>query len=667
MARIFQESDFVDGNQQAAQPAATGRVFTEADFAADGGEFLPDYANGLTPLTAMNTSPLSLEERAALSVGNEAGKMKFLKERFKEVQKTKSGDVIVNDGGFWKRIDPEGLGAGDAWSQTKELLADAIDLAPTAINIGAQLGAAAGAAALTSGASLTTQAGISASVGAALKAGETSLGRLVGTYEATPEEQMKDIGLEGLLNIGGTYVAAGVKPAVGMIADGLAKTGKLLGDIPAQSKQALLEGWANITGVGAKNLQTLMDNPTAVSTVMKKAAAKGEADVVGSLIRENIADVKSISTAARSAVSNYYDTLADDVVKNVPENFMSNVSSSVREAYSALVNAGVGTIDDAGKFTLYDKKQLANMLSQQGEISPLLTDDKSYKIINELVDELSPYMNSKILRGKAGAHQLMQFRKTIGDFTYRLKEEADEAFLAPAQRILAQVNDAIDNNVIRSFDLKTPVKSSVTGRETNNLLAHANESYKSILNQMEPLLKTARQGMKQNSDAPYETLYNQLGALQGKNEVKKSAFDAALDVIGNYGGAAGKAISQKNKDIVLRQAAAAFTPAFKQGLISQGASTYGVGSVISGNLAGAGLAAATAGATSPRLQKAVVTGALQFKNLLGSLAPAQKMQLLNDPQALGGAIGQIMSIPQVQTQVTNQLMQQGIQAAQGGQ
>lgn len=625
----------------------------------------PSYANGFSPETAINQSPISVEDRARLSVGNEAGKMRFLKEKFGEVKKTKSGDLVVNNGGFWQRVDPSGLGDGDAWSMTKELISDVTDIAPTAVNIAAQIGSAAGLAAATGGASLLAQGGTSAAVGAALKAGETSLGRLVGTYEASDEEQLKDIGMEALLNLGGTVIAPAVKPALGYIGSGLAKTGKTLASAPTAVKEAVIEGWGNATGVGAKNIATLIDNPDAVSTAMKSVSALKD-NAADALIRQNIDDVAKIARASRAAASSMYDKLADDAISQVDDTFKADIGASVKNAFKVLADMGAGTIDDAGKFSMYTKEQLANKLSQSGELSALLSDDKSLKLVTDMASELGQYSSAKEFTGKTGAAQLMKFRKVIGDFTYRLKEEADEAFLAPAQNIISKVNEAVDNTVLGAFQLDKPVKSAVTGELTDNLLAHTNQVYKNTLKELSPFLKAAGQATKQNSDAPFQTLYNQLNSMQGRNTVQKTAFDKAVDMVGAYGGGAGKAAKEMFTNIRVREAAAAFTPTFKKGLISQGLVTgASMGAIV--NPAAGAVTGLMAAGTSPRIQKELITGGLKFKSFISSMSPAQRMQFIQTPQLFTSAINTVIQTPEIRNQATNQLMQQAGQAITGGQ
>lgn len=625
----------------------------------------PSYANGFSPETAINQSPISIEDRAKLSVGNEAGKLKYLKEKFGAVQKTKSGDLVVNNGGFWQRVDPNGLGDGDAWSMTKELISDVTDLAPTAVSIGTQLGAAAGLAAATGGASLAAQGGVAGAVGAALKAGETSLGRLVGTYEASDEEQLKDVGVEALLNLGGTVITPAVKPTLAYIGKGLGSTGRTLAKAPAVVKEMVMEGWGNATGVGAKNIATLIDSPDAVEAAMKSVSALKD-NAVDALIRQNVDDVAKIARSSRAAVSNLYDKLADDVVSQVDDSFRANISGSVKNAFSKLAELGVGTIDDAGKFSMFTKEQFASKLANEGELSALLSDDKSLKLLTDMASELGQYANAKELTGKLGAAQFMKFRKVIGDYTYRLKGEADEAFLPTAQNILAQVNGAIDNSVLSSFQLPSAVKSSVTGEMTDNLLLHTNKIYKDSVNELAPLFKAATQSIKQNSDVPFQSLYNQLSSMQGRNTVQKTAFDKAVDLVGIYGGSAGKASKEMLNNIRVREAAAAFTPNFRRGFTAQGLLTgASIGAFV--NPAALATTAAIAGGSSPRLQKELIQSGLKFKSLLSSMSSAQRLQFINTPELFNSAMSSVLRSPEMRNQVTNQMMQQAGQAINGGQ
>ena len=177
------------------------------------GDFLPAYANGLDKNAAINRSPVDAIDRLKLAFGDEEGNMQFLKQRFDAVDKDENGNLVVQSQGKWHRVDPGSMDNVDAWTRTTELIGDIADIAPTIGTIGGSL--ALGAA--TGGASLVAQAGAFAAFGAGTAAARTSLGRLVGTYEASTEDQLKEVAFESLLNVGGTVIGAGVRPTVSMI------------------------------------------------------------------------------------------------------------------------------------------------------------------------------------------------------------------------------------------------------------------------------------------------------------------------------------------------------------------------------------------------------------------------------------------------------------------
>ena len=181
---------------------------------------LQSYADGQSPLTPINRSPLDLSDRVKLSLGNKVGKLNYLKQRFDGAEIDKHGNFLINDGGSWYRADPDFLGDGDAWQRTKEIIADMADLSDIGVVTAGQIGGAAAGATVASptiaGVPAAAIAGgaLGAAAGGALK---SRLGRLVGTYSASPEEEIKDAALEGVLGLGGEVVGLGAK--VGMNGD----------------------------------------------------------------------------------------------------------------------------------------------------------------------------------------------------------------------------------------------------------------------------------------------------------------------------------------------------------------------------------------------------------------------------------------------------------------
>lgn len=663
MGKIYSESDFMPMSPSPA-PVSQGRVFSEADFA--GGDILPSYANGLSPETAINSSPISVEDRARLSVGNESGKIKFLRENYGAVTRSKSGDLLVQDktSKLWHQVDPSGLGDGNPWEKTKELVKDVTELAPIAAKTVAQIGAAVGLASVTGGTSLLAQAGTSAAVGAALAAGETSLGRLVGTYEAQPEEQLKDIAIETLINFGGTYVAAGVKPGISMIADGLRKGAKVIGKaIPEAMKNVL----GSLSGAGTRSVNTLIQNPDEVTAAMKAAGlgAQNADDVVNNLVSDSVNKIATIARRLRGAMSNMYDSMAKQVIQNVDDGFKPGFSELQSKLESQLVSMGVGRINPNGAFQAYTQQELRQLAKETGQVSEFLMDRGSREVIDDLVNELRVLGSIKEASGPAGAAQVIRLNKVFGDLTRRLKESADDQALAPAQRALGSIKSAFDEHVMKRFDLSKPVVDANSGQLSSNLYNTLNETYHKAMTETSFLSRAVFQANKQGSSQPFETAYKQLISKSGTNVTQKTSFDTALDLISRHGGDEGQAIASMGHMIKINDAARGWIPFTRPGAVSQALSTGSVAAAASGNPVTALIVAGTAVATSPRAVKSLITSSMAAKNFVSKLTPMQLKQMSNSPELLGKWAETIVQAPAFAESTKQSLIDYGMGKVRG--
>jgi len=663
MGKIYSESDFMPMSPSPA-PVSQGRVFSEADFA--GGDILPSYANGLSPETAINSSPISVEDRARLSVGNESGKIKFLRENYGAVTRSKSGDLLVQDktSKLWHQVDPSGLGDGNPWEKTKELVKDVTELAPIAAKTVAQIGAAVGLASVTGGTSLLAQAGTSAAVGAALAAGETSLGRLVGTYEAQPEEQLKDIAIETLINFGGTYVAAGVKPGISMIADGLRKGAKVIGKaIPEAMKNVL----GSLSGAGTRSVNTLIQNPDEVTAAMKAAGlgAQNADDVVNNLVSDSVSKVSTIARQIRGAISNMYDSMSKQVIQNVDDGFKPGFKELQSKLESQLVSMGVGRMNPNGVFQAYSEQELRQLAAETGQVSDFLMDKGSREVIDELVNQLKILNSIKEASGSAGAMQVLKFKKIFGDLTMRLKESADDQALAPAQRALGAIKSAFDEHIMKRFDLSKPVMDAHSGQMSSNLYNTLNETYHKIMTETSFLSRAVFQANKQGSSQPFESAYKQIVSKSGTNVTQKTSFDSALDIISKYGGDQGQAIANMGHAIKINDAARGWIPFTRPGALSQALSTGSITGAIMGSPAAAATGAGLAAATSPRMIKSLVTSSLAAKNFVSKLTPMQLKQMSNSPELLGKWAETIVQAPAFAESTKQSLIDYGMGKVRG--
>lgn len=673
MGKIYSSSDFVS-SEAAPQsqttpgaPAPVGvsrRVYSSAELGDN--DFLPSYANGLSPETAINVSPISVEDRARLSVGNESGKIKFLRENYGAVIRSKSGDLLVQDkvSKLWHQVDPSGLGDGNPWEKTKELVKDVTELAPMATKIGAQLGAAAGLAAVTGGTSLAAQAGTSAAVGAALSAGETSLGRLVGTYEATPEEQLKDVAIETMLNFGGTYVAAGVKPGISMIANGLRKGAKAIRNAMPEAVKSVIGA---LSGAGTRSVNTLLRNPDEVTAAMKAAGvgAQSSDDVVNNLVSDSIGKVAHIARQLRGALSNMYDSMSKQVIQTVDDGFQPGFKELQAKLEAQLVSMGAGRINPNGAFQAYTQQELRQLAKETGQVSEFLMDKGSREVIDDLVNELRVLGSIKEASGPAGAAQVIRFNKVFGDLTRRLKESADDQALAPAQRALGSVKSAFDEHVMKRFDLAKPVVDAHTGQLSSNLYNSLNEVYHKTMTETSFLSRAVYQANRQGSYQPYEAAYKQLISKSGSNVTAKTSFDSALDVISKYGGDQGQAVVNMGHVIKINDSAKSWIPFTRPGALSQALSMGGIAGAVTGSPAAVVIGAGTAAATSPRMLKSLVTSSMAAKNFVSKLTPMQLKQMSSSPELLGKWAETIVQAPAFAESTKQSLIDYGMKQVRG--
>lgn len=665
MGKIYQPSDFMDSEPVAAAPK---KIYSAGDF-ADEGEALPDYANGLAPEAAINESPVSFEDRAKLAVGNTKGKLEFLKSNYGETQLTKEGDFVVKDkaDGFWKRVDPEGLGDGDPWKMTKELLSDVTELVPLGVNVGAQVAAGVAmtpATVASGGTGLPAQIAASGAIAAGLSGLETSLGRAVGTYSGSVEDQAKDAAIETLMSMGGTAVAAGVKPTLQYISKGLSNSAKAIG-VQAPAVRDMV---SNVVGLsvkgGPKSVERLIDKADDVAGYMKSASAGGKSaeDAINALKVSNVMDTKDIASSVRPALTEFYERGANEVVDSVDSSFKVNFKEDVKPLVE--VFRAKGMVDDAaeGAFKIKPFEQYVADAQKSGVVTDLINDKKSYDLMADMFSEIKRYEGFGSQQGKLAAKNLMNFRRNIFDKSFELQTAADDLGLVPAQRLLAQLKGVGDEAVYSKFQLKAPVRSELLG-ETDNLFSALNKNYASLSNEFKPILRTVK-GAETGGDAVYESLYNKLSAAGGRNSILKSEFDKAMDLVANYS-KTGKELAQKFEAIKSRDAAMAFMPNLKQGLVSSISVPTAAVSAATGNLGLAIPMAATAAVTSPKLNAKVIRGMLKASALIKSLKPGDRSLLLKNPQAVQSLFQPVLEAPAVQNQVTSRLLQEGAKAVIG--
>lgn len=561
-AAPFDLSQFLADNgvqlpQLAPAPAPTPAPAPKPNFDLDqfiqentdqNGEVPPWYASGGAPELAINQSPVDVSDRLKMSVGNKAGQVDYLKQRYEDAAITKSGTVTVKSNNKWYVADPEGLGSGDAWQRTKELLSDLADIAPEA-------GAAAatvGAALATGGASLAVQAAALGGTGLASGAIRTSLGRAIGTYSADPYEQLTDIAFEGLLNAGGVFVAPAVRFGSQHVVRAVSGISKFLSGVKAPAipglsseaaKDVATEVLGNATGIGGGNLKHIAQQGPRLATLadktralVRKAGGSLE-DEINLLQSSKTAQVKKLVTGIADNWGSAYKKSLNQFLGSVDDGF--NLNST--ELYSPLKSwySKFGIIDDAGKFAKASDLQqsLAKLVDTGTEaeatvarrlLQDLQSDPKeAYNLLRSFVETSKP--RDLALRGVRAAEAAIDYDKQItrlqwdsGNkaFSKKLSGIGDFFGLSKKQFLGAEGGD-MGGGLYATL-------SSKLSPEQVALLKKGKADFASIGSEFRDLLKTYQTAVKQGSDLPYEQVANRISSGAGRNvTLKNKASDAA--------------------------------------------------------------------------------------------------------------------------------------------
>lgn len=648
----------------------------------------PDHSNGLTPNTPINISPLSITDRLKMSLGNERGNEAYLKSKpeLKSVINDGSGNFTVQtQDGFWHRVDPNNGGDGDAWQRTKEILSDTAELIPTAAKMAGAIGAGVAAAPLTGGIGSATAGAV---VGSGLEGYRTSLGRLVGTYNASPEEQMKDLGVEALFNLGGSAVGAGMKPVASMLGRAAKGIGSALADMaPAAAnaaKDAIASSVGFASGVGQKAVRMVLDDGEAVSGALGKAlTGRSREKAIDFLKSESVDQVKNIAKMAQPALNNIYSSLKDDLLQKAGPAFKANVDDVLRASWADAVDSGIGAvIKDGVPIEMTSKEILKNGLPEgaqfglvslnalkgaqraSGTINPLANDPESYKLIENMYQTLSNFSGLGEQTGKRGFNNILEMKKVIGDTAFKLGTAADEAGLNVAKRTIARVEAHIENRMLENMD------PGVQGSYVNLMKGYSNAK-----EQMSPLIN-ALSSARTRGDAVFEPLLNKLQSRPGSAAAIKDQFSNAIELISEKGNPAVKDILKK---IDINDAASQFTPIFRKGIsgamgvgLPAGAAMLGHPEVALG-LGAAGLA------TSPRaalngIRAAQSTGAatglnlavksmFNLKDMISNLDPKARGKLVQSPALINGLFQAVAHTPQAAAMAGDLITQHGLQQA----
>jgi len=610
------------------------------------GEFRDKWASGLTPEAAINQSPVDLIDRAKLAVGNTEGKINYLKSKFEDVKPTKSGMLAVKNKGLWYNVDPENLGDGDALSKAKEAFADfAADIWPEA----AATAASVGTAIATGGASIPAQLATAGATGAFAGSSKVVLGKLLGTYQASPEDIAKDIALETVINMGGQAVGMFGGYALPKVGAALAKAGSKLKSTPQAVKDTFVYTQSLLTGRPASQISTWINEAEAVGKKLIEVEPKY--NPVPKIARERLNDqalklMPKIARGIEVAQQKFYGDKLDEIVTAVSNEggiFDPQISNGIRNGLVKL-NA-FGTWDETTR-TLTPKpyKQLISELSESGEFGAL--DEGGYKLVTKTIDMLNNYTSLAPKTGREGALQLKQFNSEFKKFIFSQKRAAYLENTAGADSLLDAIEETVGNSINFSI-ANNPRNASFMPK-----LTELDNAYRVILNKTKPVIRDMQKARgdfmdETNFSTSFETLFKESNLMGSKKIANQNNFEDAITLLSDYN----PGLKTLHREMLINRAADGALDTIRGGFM-------GVGALVSGAAFVNPMLAGVGAVTSPRLASKtarLLSPMLKGNAWMRTLPAAEKQQLFSNPELFNKWLGSMVQAPGVHDSIMEQL------------
>lgn len=601
-------------------------------------------------------SPLSFTERAKVKgFGNERGAIKFLREKFDKVLPSEDNGLLVQKNGVWHQVDPTLLsqlrGGANPWEITKELVKDVADLGDIGLNAllvakGATKGAAVGAVAGSVVPGIGTGAG--AIVGGLLGAGlggvaagsiRTSLGRLVGTYDATPEEEIKDIGLEGIYSLGGQGIAAATRPL-------LRALGRAAGSINRTViKEGTIAAYGNITGVGRGAMRELIENNTGVTRAMKGAIEKAGGKnataeaAINQAADDAISNADQLFKAAEEALPRKYGKLLDEVFTGAEKAKMNvNMTNVIDKSLKNIQDIGIGKIEkQEGKSILKAFTETEKIARIQSELPAPEVEPSAIRQINSLIREMDLFGKAGIVKGGTAANRLQALNKRLNALSRKTFEgqQASQEFKAA----VAKTTEGFRNNLKSEF--------RKVGLEDKYV------EMQSLYNKFANSVSVARKMRQQTGGAE-----RFVTRIMSDSTANRTQIGIAKDMI-ELTGAQGRKLFESMAENTTASKFLNWAP--KMGLVQAGVLGGGAGAAAFGGVKFGLGTLISLGQFSPRIvagQVGIMKNLGQSLSFIKTRTPAQLRQLVSDPAAFDALIRLPLVEGAQESELVDRLLQQ---------
>lgn len=713
-------------NAPAPQPSASGAQATGQPLQPlDAAQFdpIPPHSNGISPSTPINSSPLDADERFKVAGMDEKTKDEYLRSKFEDVQQDKDGNYLLKKDGLWHSANPSTFQDVDAWQATKGVLRAGgslalLGIAPDSAKaladgnpvskeilgsyadhirgmtvaavgaLGAEVAApyAAVAKFMGAGGTAVSMQAVSAGLSAmAAKGIFTSMGRLDGTYNATPEQQVGDAAYEGLLNAGGVYIGAGLKVGAEFAGDMMPQWAKNMANLPSAARQAFKNIYGDLAlgSGGGQHIDEVLENTGAVRELMGIGANAGEGKFEQAVFEDKAATIRKAEQTGSNMLTALWSKFKGQLQGAVPANFVADMSEVANPIFQKLADNGLvemqlasgerkaaadaaemiankSSLMKGAKWVVRKPEDLLEVFRSGGvDVADAALSKDTHEALSQFVKTLGDVSGAKAYGREAGVNMLMKSSQALDDLTYQLQQQGKESGVNAIERMMSDMHGQVRAGITAQFD------KSGAGQAFTAL----NESYSSMRQPMQMLQKAVAKADRDGNDRALEALMNQLSMKSG-NQAQKSAFNQIAATADKYG------LSQLSKDFSSQQArlraadaAKAFNPMLNPKM-SLGAGLGTVGAMAAGHPGVAAGFAAGAVATSPRvayMNTLIAKGLIQSKNMLAAMGGPGVSRLANNPQAMAMFTKSLANLPMVHDAVQQQLMQPAMQMLQQGQ
>lgn len=573
-----------------------------------------------SPEAPIGDSPVDVTDRFKLAFGNASGSLSYLKSKFGDAKYIPEQGLVVKNKGVWQPVDPSNL--GDPWKTSKEIASDAAELIPAAVSIAGQIGAGAlgGSAGLAAAGPAGAAAGArlaSGAAGGAVEAGRALIGRYLGTYDATPESLVKDIGIETAIALGGSQLAAGVKPAL----SALVRSAGSLGEAAAPAMKSFwAETVGKLTGNSSERVAVWMDKDLGgeVAKTLDRAAVGRGSDELPEFLAKQVNDRSEqfLESAQPALTRKYGEKLGELKVaaKNMGE---VNLGAIPTRALNDLEQAGIVYAEqgkEPGKL-IYKVMDDARAVAYQnaGKEAQLLS-PQAQKELAPLIKQLNNYTAFDKASGSEAAERMMSMQKAMNELA-RTSEK--DGFTPLTKSILDRTKTTTRSQIMSVFEEQGLAQNYL---DTVNVY----QKYADAVKEAQKLLK---------SDSGPQRFARALTSNVVRHSQADEMSKNLVELMGNSG-------KEQLKSLLVHDAAlGASTWLPKQGLAANNVSSMAAGGLaFTGNIPGA---IATAAATSPKAQFAATRAAIKAAEIplrgvswLKSLPPKQLKEFINTPEAV---------------------------------